>query len=36
MISYVETWTNDNDNEIKIPGFRFVGGSNRKQHKTVK
>jgi hypothetical protein len=33
MISYVETWTNDNDNEIKIPGFHFVGGSNRKKHK---
>ena len=31
MISFVETWTNDNDNEIKIPGFHFVDGNNRKK-----
>ena len=29
MISFVETWSNDNDNEIKILGFHFVNGSNR-------
>ena len=32
MIILVETWTNDNDNEIKIPGFHFVDGSNRKKN----
>ena len=32
MISFVETWTNDNDNEIKIPGFHFVNGNNRKKN----
>jgi hypothetical protein len=32
MISFVETWTNDNDNEIKIPGFHFVDGNNRKKN----
>ena len=31
LISFVETWTNDNDNEIKIPGFHFVNGNNRKK-----
>ena len=36
MISFVETWTNDNDNEIKIPGFHFVDGSNRKKHKKAR
>jgi hypothetical protein len=36
MISFVETWTNDNDNEIKIPGFHFVDGSNRKRHKKAR
>ena len=32
MISFVETWTNDNDNEIKIPGFHIVDGNNRKKN----
>ena len=32
LISFVETWTNDNDNEIKIPGFHFVNGNNRKKN----
>jgi hypothetical protein len=36
MISFVETCTNDNDNEIKIPGFHFVDGSNRKKHKKAR
>lgn len=36
MISFVETWTNDNDNEIKIPGFHFVDSSNRNKHKKAR
>ena len=31
MISFVDNWTNDNVNEIKITGFHFVDGSNIKK-----
>ena len=36
LLSFVETWTNDDNLQINIPGFQFIAGSNRKRHKKAR
>lgn len=36
ILGFVETWTNDNDQNLSIPGFKKIGMSNRKKHKKAR